>query len=134
MKKQYISLALSSAIICFAAAQPAFSQAPANTGSVPADNTRSNKTDATNTSATADAQKDDTSDRTLTQRVRKAVIADKSLSMYAHNIKIVTVNGTVTLNGVVRSDAERSSLEAKAVAVVGQNRVVNDLKVTPPKS
>ena len=137
MKKQTISFAASSVILCFCAAQPVFSQSsttPANAGSVAADNTKSNSTDSTNTTATADAQRDNSSDRTLTQRVRRAVIADKSLSMYAHNIKIVTVNGTVTLNGVVRSDEEKSSLEAKAVSVAGQNRVVNDLKVTPPKS
>jgi hyperosmotically inducible periplasmic protein len=87
--------------------------------------------DSTNSTATADAQKDNTSDRTITQSIRKSVIADKSPSTYAHNVKIVTVNGSVTLNGVVRSDQEKASVEAKAAAVVGQTHVVNDIKVSP---
>ena len=52
-----------------------------------------------------------------------------SLSTYAHNIKIVSVNGTVTLNGVVRSEKEKNSIAMKAAAVAGKDRVVNELKI-----
>ena len=100
---------------------------------VPADNSESNKLDQSNTTATADAQKENPSDRMLTQRIRKSVMADKTLSTYAHNVKIVSINGNVTLNGVVRSDQEKSLVESKAVAVAGQQHVVDDLKVAPPK-
>jgi osmotically-inducible protein OsmY len=58
-------------------------------------------------------------------------MADKSLSTYAHNVKVVTVNGQVTLNGVVRSEQEKATVEAKAASVAGQSRVVNDIKVSP---
>ena len=109
--------------------QGAFAQSAAR----PADNTQNNKVDPTNRTETADAQKDNPSDRALTQRIRKSVMADKSLSTYAHNVKIVAVNGTVTLNGVVRTDGEKSSVARKAAAVAGQGNVVNDLKVAPTK-
>lgn len=79
----------------------------------------------------SDAQKNDALDLRLTQRIRKSVMADKRLSLYAHNVKIVSIHGTVTLNGVVRSDQERRTIEAKAVAVAGKHRVVDDLKVAP---
>jgi hyperosmotically inducible protein len=96
-----------------------------------ADNTRTNQTDSSNTAATADTQSNASSDLNLTARIRKSVIADKSLSTYAHNVKIVAVNGNVTLNGVVRSDQEKNAVEMKAVAIAGKGNVVNDLKVAP---
>lgn len=72
-------------------------------------------------------------DMDLTKRIRESVMADKALSTYAHNVKIVVVNGTVTLNGVVRSAAERNAVAMKAEAVAGKEHVVNDVKVAPPK-
>jgi hyperosmotically inducible periplasmic protein len=75
------------------------------------------------------SQTNDAQDLTTTQSIRRSVIADKDLSLDAHNVKIVTVHGCVTLNGVVRSDAEKASVAAKAVKVVGINDVVNDLRL-----
>jgi hyperosmotically inducible periplasmic protein len=95
------------------------------------DNTKSNKVDQSNRAATADAQTNKSSDIDLTRRIRKSVMADKALSTYAHNVKIVAVNGSVTLNGVVRSEQEKSALEMKAAAVAGKDNVINDLKVAP---
>ena len=97
------------------------------------DNTKSNKVDHSRSAATADAQTNKSRDIDLTKRIRKNVMADKALSTYAHNVKIVAVNGTVTLNGVVRSEHEKSSLEMKAAAVAGEDNVINDLKVAPNK-
>ena len=54
---------------------------------------------------TADQQKENAADRDLTKKIRQAVVGDKSLSTYAHNVKIVAQNGQVTLKGPVRSDA-----------------------------
>ena len=132
--KQLLTV-LAASILCLGArvalsqsATYSSSQAPS---SVPADNSKSNKIDPSNASATADAQKNDLSDVKISQSIRKSLMADKSLSTYAHNVKVVTVNGQVTLNGVVRSDQEKATVEAKAVSVVGQGRVVNDLKVSP---
>jgi osmotically-inducible protein OsmY len=58
-------------------------------------------------------------------------VADKSLSTYAHNIKIVTVNGSVTLNGVVRSEDEKGAIEAKAENIAGKSKVTSKLKIAP---
>ena len=107
----------------------ALQSAGAQSPTTPADNSRSNKVDSTNRIATADDQKENESDRTLTQKIRKSIVSDDSLSTYAHNIKIVSVNGTVTLNGVVRSEKEKNSVAMKAVAVAGKDRVVNELKI-----
>src|SRR5579872_3106015 len=93
------------------------------------DNTKTNKNMAT----TADQQKNNLSDRQLTQQIRKAVMADKSLSSYAHNVKIISQNGSVTLKGPVRSEDEKKAIVAKATEVAGSpDRVTDELTVKPP--
>jgi hyperosmotically inducible periplasmic protein len=94
------------------------------------DNTKKNKDQ---TSPTADQQKMNASDREITQKIRKAINEDKSLSTYAHNIKIITQDGKVTLRGPVRSEDEKNNLQAKAVAGAGQENVTNQLEIAPPK-
>lgn len=64
-------------------------------------------------------------DRAITQKIRKAIHEDSSLSTYAHNIKIITRDGKVTLRGPVRSEAEKNNLEAKAASVAGQDNVTD---------
>jgi hyperosmotically inducible protein len=91
------------------------------------DNSGTNKTQ--NQPVTADQQKNDVSDRDLTAKIRRSVIADKSLSMYAHNVKIIVVAGAVTLKGPVRSDAEKQTIEKKATDIVGAGKVTNDITV-----
>lgn len=95
----------------------------------PPDNTKRNK----DQSATADQQKMNPADRETTQKIRKAIMDDKSLSTYAHNVKIITRNGKVTLRGPVRSEDEKHAIEAKAADVAGAENVTNDLEVAPPK-
>ena len=92
-----------------------------------ADNTRNNKGDQ----PTADQQKENATDRQITQRIRSAVVKDKELSTYAHNIKIVTQNGEVTLKGPVRTEQEKESIESKAVEVAGSGHVTNQLEIAP---
>jgi hyperosmotically inducible periplasmic protein len=122
MNKSVFALLLSTLL----ASSFAFSQTPAP---VAPDNAKSNKVDATNTAATADSQSNASSDMDVTQRIRQSVMADKSLSTYAHNVKIITTNGSVTLNGVVKTQAEKSAIEMKAASIVGKGKVTNDLKV-----
>ncbi len=90
------------------------------------DNTKANKGDTEKGAVTADQQKMNAADRTLTQKIRKAVMADKSLSTYAHNVKIISQNGMVTLKGPVRSDDEKKSIVGKAVEVAGSPDKVSD--------
>jgi len=94
------------------------------------DNTKKNKDQ---TSPTADQQKVNPADRAITQKIRKAVHGDTSLSTYAHNIKIITQDGKVTLRGPVRSEDEKNNLQAKAVIVAGQENVTNELEIAPSK-
>lgn len=79
---------------------------------------------------TAQNQSSAASDRELTAKVRKAIIADKDLSTYAHNIKIITQNGTVTLKGPVKSQDEKTKIENDVAAVVAHDSIVDQLTVT----
>jgi hyperosmotically inducible periplasmic protein len=96
-----------------------------------ADNTKVNQRDRNSNESTADRQKENRSDRDITQQIRKAIVKDKSLSSYAHNVKVITQNGTVTLKGPVRSEDEKMAVAAKAAEVAGQDKVTNQLDVKP---
>lgn len=80
--------------------------------------------------ATADDQGGGKADRELTARIRKAIVQDDSLSVYAHNIKIITRDGRVTLRGPVRSIQEKAAVVAKAEVAAGAS-VVDKLTVEP---
>ena len=109
---------------------PVYAQATDDT--TKPDNTSVNKRDRNPDEATADQQKMNAADRALTAKIRKAVIADKSLSTYAHNVKIISQNGTVTLKGPVHSDDEVRSIMAKATDDAGgPDKVVNQMSVKP---
>jgi hyperosmotically inducible periplasmic protein len=99
----------------------------------PADNTKVNKHDRAEGAVTADQQKENASDREIAQKIRRALMDDKTLSTYAHNVKIVAQDGQVTLKGPVRTDDEKKSVEAKATEVVGAGRVTNEITIAPTK-
>ena len=90
------------------------------------DNTKMNRGDGSKTAVTADKQKMNANDRKLTQQLRKAVMEDKGLSTYAHNVKIVSQNGMVTLRGPVRSEDEKKNIESKAIGIAGDSSRVDD--------
>jgi hyperosmotically inducible protein len=112
------------------ASMPAKVMPPQDTQQTAPDNTKANQ----NTTPTADQQKMKPADRDLTKKIRMALHDDQSLSMYAHNIKIISQDGKVTLKGPVRSEDEKAAIEAKAVAVAGEGNVTNHLHVASPKS
>jgi osmotically-inducible protein OsmY len=97
-----------------------------------ADNTGVNK----NSEPTADQARNTKTDRELMQNIRKSIVDDKSLSTYAHNVKVISQHGKVTLKGPVRSDEERKTIESKAEEIAGSGNVVDQLSVKPetPKS
>jgi len=99
----------------------------------PADNTKVNKRDQKPSAVTADQQKNNKSDLETTRQIRKALVADKSLSTYAHNVKVITKDGHVTLKGPVRSDDEKKMVQAKAIEVAGAANVTDQLSIAPPK-
>lgn len=96
-----------------------------------ADNTKTNQRDRNTNEPTADQQKENHSDREITQQIRQSIVKDKSLSTYAHNVKIVTQNGQVTLKGPVRSEDEKRAIENKAAEVAGQDKVSSELNIKP---
>jgi hyperosmotically inducible protein len=98
------------------------------------DNTKVNKRDTDKSEATADRAKDNTNDRDIMQKIRKSIVDDKSLSTYAHNVKIVSQHGKVTLKGPVRSDDEKKTIEQKATEVAGAGNVTNQMSVKPEKN
>ena len=97
------------------------------------DNTKTNQGDADKGAMTAQQQKMNPADRQTTKQIRAALMGDKALSTYAHNIKIITQDGKVTLRGPVRTEDEKAGLEAKAVSVAGQDNVNDLLEVAPSK-
>ena len=100
----------------------------------PPDNSKVNKRDRAKDAPTADQQKENATDRTLAQKIRRSLVQDKSLSTYAHNVKVIAMGGNVTLKGPVHSEEERKTVEAKAVEVAGTGHVSNEMSVAPAKS
>ena len=100
----------------------------------PPDNTKTNQEDRSKAKPVPPDQNENSGDLKLTQDIRRAITKDKALSTYAHNIKIVTQNGNVTLRGPVRSAEEKAAVEAKAAEVAGANRVKSELEVAPAKN
>ena len=90
-----------------------------------ADNTKVNKT----ASPTADHASNSATDRELMQKIRKAVMDDKSLSTNAHNAKIIAKDGKVTLKGPVNSGEEKATIERIANDNAGAGNVTNELTV-----
>jgi len=75
----------------------------------------------------AENQKENPSDREITQKIRQSIMADKSLSTYAHNLKIIARDGQVTLKGPVRDENEKATIASKAAEVAGAGKVNNQL-------
>src|SRR4029453_566265 len=89
---------------------PMFSQEPNKS-----DNTRVNKRDRSDQQVTADQQKKNSSDKKLTRKIRSSITKDKSLSTYAHNVKVIAQDGMV--KGPVRSEEESKVIESKAAEI-----------------
>jgi osmotically-inducible protein OsmY len=93
------------------------------------DNSGRNVRDRDNQTKTPGDQSENEADRTITQNIRQAITADDSLSTNAKNVKIITNDGTVTLRGPVKSEKEKTDIEAKAKQVAGVKRVDNQIEV-----
>jgi osmotically-inducible protein OsmY len=104
-----------------------------NQQQVPADNTKVNQRDRNQSEPTADQQKENSGDRELARQIRRSIMKDKSLSMYAHNVKIIAQNGAVTLKGAVKTDDEKQAIQSKASEIAGADKVTNELEVAPSK-
>jgi osmotically-inducible protein OsmY len=124
MKKNVLILTLS-ILLC-----GAYSNARAQSAAATApDNSGINVRDRSNDAVTAGEQSGDKSDLQLTAQIRRAIVKDDSLSMMAHNVKIISTNGAVTLRGPVKSDEEKATVVAKAQAIAGTDKVDDRLEV-----
>ncbi len=100
-----------------------------DTTMAPPDNTKVNKRDRSPSQPTADQGKNNQSDVHIMAQIRRSVVKDKSLSTYAHNVKIISKGGKVTLKGTVHTEDEKKSIESKATAVAGDGNVTNQIDV-----
>lgn len=103
---------------------------PVSQAAVEPDNTGRNVRDRTDQTKTATDQSESETDRTISQNIRQAIVADDSLSTNGKNVKIITIDGTVTLRGPVKSDKEKTSIGAKAQQIAGVKNVDNQLEIT----
>jgi hyperosmotically inducible periplasmic protein len=131
MRKSGFRRFLSIGLLLLGCGTLALAQDSATQSAPASDNTKINQRDRNPNEPTADQQQNNRSDRDLTQQVRKAIEADKNFSTYAHNVKVITQNGRVTLKGPVRSEEEKRAVEAKAAEVAGEGKVISELTVKP---
>jgi len=96
------------------------------------ENTGHNARDSGNATLTPEDQKETPGDIKITTAIRKAVIKNKSLSLDAHNAKIITRDGVVTLRGPVENAAEKLKLQTIAEKTRGVKQVDNQLETKTP--
>jgi osmotically-inducible protein OsmY len=89
------------------------------------DNTALNRND---TQVTAqDQSKGSEADVEVTRKLRAKLMADDKLSTNAHNVKIVTIGKTITLEGPVENKEEKSKIEALARGMATNKKINNKL-------
>ena len=94
-----------------------------------ADNTKMNERDRAPEALTPADQPNNTADIKLAAAVRSAIVGDDSLSIMAHNVKLIASGGTVTLRGPVKTGAEKARVEELVKSVPGVNEVINNLDI-----
>ena len=98
------------------------------TSHVPADNTDKNERDRSAAALTPGDQGESEADRTVTQQIRQGVMKDDTLSTTGKNVKVITVDGVVTLRGPVKSEQEKAAIASITRSVSGVKRVDNQLE------
>jgi hyperosmotically inducible periplasmic protein len=117
---------LVSALIASVVAGSAFAQATQN---IAADNSAQNQRDRNHQNLTPLDQSNKPADLEMTRNIRRALVKDDQLSTEAKNIKIITVNGAVTLRGPVKTDQEKAAVMEKAAQVAGDTNIHGQLQV-----
>jgi hyperosmotically inducible protein len=97
-----------------------------------ADNTAKNERDRSGETKTSGDQSNSPEDVKLTAAIRRAVVADKSLSITAKNVKIITAGGKVTLRGPVNNAQEKATIAKLAKSAAGKAKIDNQLEVKAP--
>jgi hypothetical protein len=127
-RRAEVARATPAALVVSPAAAPAAPPAQ-EARDVPPDNTGRNVRDRDGSSLTPEDQAENDADRTLTQRVRQAIVSNQALSTNAKNVKVITSAGVVTLRGPVNSAEEKAMVAAAARQTPGVARVDDQLEV-----
>lgn len=130
MKSGAIVLALAFLVVGCSKTQDAKVDAPSQPVMTASDNDTKVAGEGQNESKTSSDQGGAEADRTISQKVHQAVNADDSVSAAGKNIKIVTVDGKVTLRGAVKDQNEKNNIGAKALQIAGVKNVDNQLEIT----
>ena len=137
MKRLTLSLLCVSALAlpAFAADQSTTEKTAKQTSSsnAAADNTDKNDRDRSGETKTSGDQSESPEDIKITAAIRRAVVADDSLTMTATNVKIITANGVVTLRGPVKTTEEKTKIGQLAKANAGKAKIENQLEVKSAK-
>lgn len=94
------------------------------------DNSRQNVRDRDRRALTPLDQGNSKADVTTTAQIRKEIIADKSMTVNARNVKIITKDGQVTLRGPVNTAEEKRRIAEIASRIASSENVNNQLEVT----
>jgi len=94
-----------------------------------ADNTARNVRDRNDQTLTPLDQGTGQADLDTTAKIRKEIIATKDMSMNARNVKIITIDGHVTLRGPVNSVEEKRLIGEIANRIAHSENVDNQLEV-----
>ncbi|HEU0049633.1 MAG TPA: BON domain-containing protein [Nitrososphaera sp.] len=132
MRTSALGLGLVLAFLVFACSKNNQSKndQPSQTVAVAPDNSGRNVRDRNDATKTAGDQSESEADRTISQNIRQAIVADDSVSTNGKNVKIITVDGMVTLRGPVKTEQEKTNIGAKAQQIAGVKRVDNQLEIT----
>lgn len=129
MKTSMVVLILLAAVGCSKNEQPSANSNGDQMAVPAADDTGRNARDMQGGEPTAQDQSENAADRSITQQIRKQVVSQDEMSMNGKNVKIVTVDGVVTLRGPVQSEKERTDIGSVAKSVDGVKRVDNQLEI-----
>jgi hyperosmotically inducible protein len=128
--KLYASLLMLAAALaaCDSPSNPSATETTSASAAHAPDNTKTNARDKGGAVTPLD-QGNNQADLDTTQNIRKAVMADGTLSSDAKNVKIITNAGVITLRGPVKTLAEKNTIENKATAAAGSNRVDDQIDI-----
>jgi hyperosmotically inducible protein len=126
-RRGWLPLLLAGSFLLAGSASARFTQDPQ--AGPPPDNSKKNLPTNHQDANRADQQSNSSSDVDLTKKIRRSISRDKSLSNYAHNIKVITRQGVVYLKGPVRSREEKDAIGSKVIDIAGAENVKNELTV-----
>jgi len=130
MKNRYPGIVASLAVASALVAGGAYASEPVTAKDV--DNTKVNVRDKHDSTTLPTDQPNNSADLKVAAAVRSAIVDDDSLSMAAHNVKLVAAGGVVVLRGPVDSQDEKMKVGKIAGAIEGVSKVENHLEIKTP--